>query len=819
MKQILSVLFGPAVQIMQRLRLPAKLGLMGALLMVPLLMLALSQYRLLGAELSTAISARDGARVVSHLLMLVDETQVHRGLTVRVLSGDASASGERDSAKKRLSEVLRKLDGLVASPRLAFTMAKDWPALRSAAEAIAEGRHSARRDEAFAEHRKVVDQARQVLFLVAESSTLLLDSRADTFFLTDIAVERMVPFTETIAVVRGQGAASLLRGEATTRERTTILGGADRILHHVDELALRLGALKRTGAAEPPAWAQARDSAERFVKQTQTHFLAEHIDGNAQAYLALGTEATAAGAALRAQVIDTLMQRLDARAAASQRELWWDLGLLLSGCLLVLYLGIAFYASFYGSLRRLHAGVDIVAKGDLSHHIQIDGRDELADIGGLVEQMNVRLSSLVAEIRSSATRVGMAGRQVADSSAALAQRTEEQATSLRQTLASTQSLSDAVAVNAAAAADLDRLTGKLRQDAEAGGTAMRDTVAAMAQLEASSKRQAEIIGVIDGIAFQTNILALNAAVEAARAGEQGRGFAVVATEVRHLAKRSSAAAGEIRQLIAKSGEQVEGSVRRIHRAGDALTSLVSGVRTASDALRSIATASGQQSAELQQVAQSVGSLDGITQQNAQMVGQSAAAAQDLVARAGKLSEAVASIKLRQGGADEATSLVSRALALIKRVGSPSASAELHSRACGYVDRDLYLFIIDRTGTYRLHGVKPAMEGKRVHDVPGINGDQFLRDAWAVAEASNGTDGGWIDYDIVNPETGVVQPKTSYIVRLEQDLFIGCGVYRRADAAVSSAVANTPAATATAAALSPGRYKAAPMTKPLAPAAR
>ncbi|HYE69913.1 MAG TPA: methyl-accepting chemotaxis protein, partial [Aquabacterium sp.] len=170
------------------------------------------------------------------------------------------------------------------------------------------------------------------------------------------------------------------------------------------------------------------------------------------------------------------------------------------------YLGLAFHASVRGSLRLLQHGVKTVSGGDLSHKIELPGSDELATIGTAVEGMNVRLSSLVAEIRTSAVRVGMSGQQVASSSESLAQRTEQQAASLRQTVETVHQLTDAVTANAAAASQLDQLTERLKAEAERGGSAMRSSVEAMAGLEDSSRRVGEIIGVIDGIAFQTNIL-------------------------------------------------------------------------------------------------------------------------------------------------------------------------------------------------------------------------------------------------------------------------------------------------------------------------
>ncbi|MFG5410565.1 methyl-accepting chemotaxis protein, partial [Piscinibacter sakaiensis] len=289
------------------------------------------------------------------------------------------------------------------------------------------------------------------------------------------------------------------------------------------------------------------------------------------------------------------------------------------------------------------------------------------------------------------------------------------------------------------------------------------------------------IGVIDGIAFQPNILALNAAVEAARAGEAGRGFAVVAGEVRNLAQRSSAAAGEIRALIKDSTEQVGGSVTRINRVSETLAAVVAGVQDVSTRLRGIADASVEQSTGLREMTASVGNLDEITRQNAFMVEESTLASQELVERADRLRGAVASIRLRQGSADEARALVERAIAQVQQVGLLRAAEAFRDRSQGYVDRDLYIWVVDRQGTYRVHGAKPGSEGQRVHAIPGIDGDRFVADVWAVA----GRGGGWVEYDILNLETGQVQPKASYVVPIDDQLALGCGVYRQVDAPAAS----------------------------------
>jgi signal transduction histidine kinase len=188
------------------------------------------------------------------------------------------------------------------------------------------------------------------------------------------------------------------------------------------------------------------------------------------------------------------------------------------------------------------------------------------------------------------------------------------------------------------------------------------------------------------------------------------------------------------------------------------------------------------------MATAVGNLDEITRQNAVMVDESQQSAQSLVARAAALGEAVGSIRLRQGSADEAIGLVRRAVDLIARQGRQAADAVLHSTEHGFVDRDLYVFLIDRQGHYRLHGAKPAMEGKRVHELPGIDGDRFVREAWAAAESG----GGWVEYQIINGATGQVQPKASWVQQLDSGLIVGCGIYRQKDLAQEPSAPAAPA---------------------------
>ncbi len=286
-----------------------------------------------------------------------------------------------------------------------------------------------------------------------------------------------------------------------------------------------------------------------------------------------------------------------------------------------------------------------VAEGDLGSRIEVNGTDETARLLAALKRMNDALVGIVGTVRNSSDSIATGSAQIASGNADLSQRTEEQASALEETAASMEQLGSTVKQNADNARQANQLAMSASTVAIQGGEVVGEVVETMKGINDSSKKIADIISVIDGIAFQTNILALNAAVEAARAGEQGRGFAVVASEVRSLAQRSADAAKEIKSLITASVERVEQGTVLVDRAGTTMEEVVTAIRRVTDIMGEISSASVEQSQGVSQVGEAVSQMDQVTQQNAALVEESAAAADSLRQQAQQLVSAVAVFKL------------------------------------------------------------------------------------------------------------------------------------------------------------------------------
>jgi methyl-accepting chemotaxis protein len=324
----------------------------------------------------------------------------------------------------------------------------------------------------------------------------------------------------------------------------------------------------------------------------------------------------------------------------------WFAKVMVAGLIVLLALGTMLLIKQIRQPLRDAIGVaETIANGDLSGTIDVSRGDEFGEMMRAIAHMQERLVHLVADVRQGTDDMAHVSEEIESGNYDLSKRTEQSAASLEETASSMQELTANVKQSADSARQANQLAGSAAQVAQRGGQVVGQVVTTMDEINASSRKISDIISVIDGIAFQTNILALNAAVEAARAGEQGRGFAVVASEVRSLAGRSADAAKEIKQLINTSVQKVEGGSALVAQAGETMTEIVNSVQKVTDIMGGITTAAAEQSDGIAQVNSAVAQLDQMTQQNAALVEQSAAAASSMKDQAHRLAGLVATFKL------------------------------------------------------------------------------------------------------------------------------------------------------------------------------
>ena len=758
----------PGVTLMRNLRLPTKLGALAVVLIVPLLVITVFLVQRLAADIRVTQDEIHGSEIVQRVSAVIAEVQKHRGQTNMLLSGNPSAQEALTTTREALSGAVGEVDtALVQHSR--FELQPEWSPLKTRVQALASASQLPAA-QAFALHGALVQDLRQLIYTTAERSSLLFDPVPGSYFLMDMTVSHTPAWGELLGQIRDLGAGQLTRAEPdlSVVESVKVLIGSAR--SRSQDMAYLQRFLRQHGLSDLDGQPTV-DQVLGFLEQAQKA-LAEPGTVAAPAYFAAGTRAIDAIAEYENRLAARLDDLLQARLQSTETMRTVTLVAANAGILLVAYLMLAFYSSFVVDFRQVISVMRETAGGNLCSSVVVRGTDELAELAALLKRMNGNLSAMVAEVRSSSALVAQSGHGLAVGNRDLADRTEQQAANLEQTAASVQELSSTVHQNAGTASDSDTQASRVRDVAESGAQAMNEAVESVSTIQKGAQQMNDIIGVIDSLAFQTNILALNAAVEAARAGEQGRGFAVVANEVRTLAQRSASAAKEIRELIQASSSQVGISVKRIRAAGDNMAQIVAGVRGVASNMSLISAASAEQSTGLIQISSAVSQLDEITQRNAQMVERAVQQADQLATRAGELSRAVSSFQLQQGTAEEAVALVNRALELRSAVGRDTFLTDLTTPSKGFHDRDMYVFALDRTGGYRAFGGKPEKVGSRVQDIQGVDGQALLEAIIRQAESEPG----WVEYDIVNPQTGVIQTKMSYVTQVD-DVYVGCGVYK------------------------------------------
>ncbi|MCS0808729.1 methyl-accepting chemotaxis protein [Massilia agilis] len=377
------------------------------------------------------------------------------------------------------------------------------------------------------------------------------------------------------------------------------------------------------------------------------------------------------------------MERDSAGAAEAGRQaIMLMIGLALAAAVAATLIGYVVARSITTPVATAVEVAEAVAQGDLTRQIQVNSKDEIGQLLAALKHMNESLVQIVSEVRTGTDTIATASGEIAAGNQDLSSRTEEQASSLEETASSMEELTSTVRQSAENAHQANQLAAAASQIAGKGGEVVGQVVQTMASINDSSSKIQEIIGVIDGIAFQTNILALNAAVEAARAGEQGRGFAVVASEVRNLAQRSAAAAKEIKELINDSVERVEDGTKLVGQAGATMQEIVQSVQRVTDIMTEMTAATREQTAGIEQINLAISQMDQVTQQNASLVEEAAAASEAMQEQAGSLARSVSVFRLNQAAA-----VTPRPAATRTRIAPPVSAQPAKRIAVARTSRD------------------------------------------------------------------------------------------------------------------------------------
>jgi len=757
---------------MRRIGMKSKLGLIAAVLIIPLVIaVALLSMRLWG-DIEFTQKELNGVVAINQAHTLVNKLQDHRAANSQLAAGSADMASAAQQTTQSAQDALRQFNGTLSHSKDLLHTAK-WSDEHAALEKfLAKPAGTASDLQQSSYHiKRLLD----LIDELAERSGLLFDPEIATYFLMDMLVQRVPQMEESVSVLRDQAINLLLRDQTDGPAAATMAGLASGLTARSQDVDLRTLSLSRNDEPEFADWAAARRSIAALVSETQNAFGEAAMGADPKSFQTLATGVKRDTEKLRLDVTRRLEAKLKDRIAHRTQEILLVIGAALVGLLALIYGLMGFGVATLHSLGLLQRSMKQAAEGNLSATVRVDGTDELAHISQAFESMLTSLSSLVADVRSASALVGDVGSALVSDGTLLADRTQSQAASLEETTANVRMVGDMVKQNAEVAQDVSGMTRELRQQTGAANALMGKTVQGMDTLKTTSLRMTEIIGTIDSIAFQTNILALNAAVEAARAGEAGRGFAVVASEVRNLARRSQEAASEVRKLIADSANRVQTSVGEIGSVSQLMTTLVDSIGHVTAGMENIATASSDQSRSLSEVVVAVGDLDSVTAENSALVERTQHRSHRLIERASQLDHAVSHIRLRQGTADEAKALALRALEHVKRVGVDKAFRDFHTKGGEFIDRDLYVFVLDRDGFYRVMGLDESKVGAHVSASPGVDAEQLIADAWKRAEQG----GGWVEYNIINLVTGDVRGKSSYVMPLDSQRLIGCGAYRSA----------------------------------------
>ena len=630
----------PGIRLFRRIGFRAKSAWVSVAFLLPILLLATSLWISASVAIDFSAKERLGVQYARALMPLLDAAQNQR----RAATANAA---DLPAAQQKVAQALEAVAAQQQQLGADLATGTEWAQVQRLHGELASQPVRADANATFGAHTAFVDAALALLNQVADGSNLTLDPDVDTYYLMDAALFKTPQLIEQIGKLRGLGNAILRNGQKSPAQHDVLTeANAFAMAHQAGAEA----ALKRAVAADPSIAAEldvaaGNAASAAFLQRMKQQVLGAELQGEAPAYLAAANEAIALQYRSVSALFDALDKRLSARVDLLTQTLWVQLGNSLFSVAAAIYLLVAFYRVTQGGIKEVARQLEHMARGDLTLYPKPWGRDEVAQLMNTLAATLDSLRRVVGEVRSGAGEIETASQEVAAASLDLSRRTEETAAHLQRTSSAMTQIGTTVEHTTQTAAGAATLVDGNAAVAAQGGQEVNRVVQTMGEIRQSSARIAEIIGTIDGIAFQTNILALNAAVEAARAGEAGRGFAVVASEVRALAQRSAGAAREIKTLIGASVQQVQSGSDVVGQAGSTMQQIVDNATRVKSLIGEISRATQEQTAGIGDVAQSVEKLDAMTQQNASLVEQTAAAASSLEDSARRLNGAMAYFKV------------------------------------------------------------------------------------------------------------------------------------------------------------------------------